>query len=69
LRICEGSDWCWWSGDYIPGAVVRDFDQLYRKHLRKLYQLMGKDAPATLDASISKGGGEAEGGGAMRRGN
>jgi len=69
LRICEGSDWCWWFGDYNPGPAVRDFDRLYRNHLRKLYQLIGSAVPNSLDAPISKGGGGAEGGGTMRRGN
>jgi len=68
LRICEGSDWCWWFGDYNPGAAVRDFDQLYRQHLKKLYLLLGLPTPPSLDEDISKGGGDAEGGGTMRRG-
>ncbi|HKJ84242.1 MAG TPA: glycoside hydrolase family 57 protein [Mariprofundaceae bacterium] len=68
LRICEGSDWCWWFGDYNPGPAVRDFDRLYRQHLRKLYQLIGEAPPASLNTPISEGGGEAEGGGTMRRG-
>ena len=68
LRICEGSDWCWWFGDYNPGTAVRDFDQLYRTHLKKLYQLLGCAMPSSLDDPISQGGGDAEGGGAMRRG-
>ncbi|MBL4762492.1 MAG: glycoside hydrolase family 57 [Gammaproteobacteria bacterium] len=69
LRICEGSDWCWWFGDYNLGPVVRDFDRLYRQHLKKLYALLGKPYPSSLDEDISKGGDEAEGGGTMRRGN
>jgi len=69
LRICEGSDWCWWFGDYNPGEAVRDFDHLYRRHLKKLYQLLACPAPASLDDNISQGGGDAEGGGTMRRGN
>jgi len=69
LRICEGSDWCWWFGDYNPGAAVRDFDNLYRSHLRKLYQLIGHVVPNNVEKPISAGGGDAEGGGAMRRGN
>ncbi|MDX8396030.1 MAG: glycoside hydrolase family 57 protein [Mariprofundaceae bacterium] len=69
LRICEGSDWCWWFGDYNPGSAVRDFDNLYRQHLKKLYQLIGLPTPSSLDENISKGGGDAEGGGTMRRGN
>lgn len=68
LRICEGSDWCWWFGDYNPGAAVRDFDQLYRRHLKKLYQLLNVAPPQSLDEEISSGGGDAEGGGTMRRG-
>ncbi|MDX8407846.1 MAG: glycoside hydrolase family 57 protein, partial [Mariprofundaceae bacterium] len=68
LRICEGSDWCWWFGDYNPGAAVRDFDRLYRQHLAKLYQMLGLPQPVSLSESIAKGGGNAEGGGAMRRG-
>jgi alpha-amylase/alpha-mannosidase (GH57 family) len=68
LRICEGSDWCWWFGDYNPGPAVRDFDQLYRQHLKRLYDLLGVSAPPSLDVPISLGGGEAEGGGTMRRG-
>jgi len=68
LRICEGSDWCWWFGDYNPGAAVRDFDRLYRRHLKKLHQLIGSPVPASLDEAISDGGGDAEGGGTMRRG-
>ncbi|MFQ5582006.1 MAG: glycoside hydrolase family 57 [Mariprofundaceae bacterium] len=68
LRICEGSDWCWWFGDYNPSGAVRDFDQLYRQHLKKLYHLIGSPVPASLEEPISTGGGEAEGGGTMRRG-
>ena len=68
LRICEGSDWCWWFGDYNPSDAVRDFDHLYRQHLKKLYQLLGCVVPQQLDVEISHGGGDAEGGGAMRRG-
>jgi len=68
LRICEGSDWNWWFGDYNPSDAVRDFDRLYRQHLAKLYQLLGLPQSASLSNSISQGGGDAEGGGAMRRG-
>ncbi|MDX8397976.1 MAG: glycoside hydrolase family 57 protein [Mariprofundaceae bacterium] len=68
LRICEGSDWCWWFGDYNPSDAVKDFDDLYRQHLKKLYHLLGAEVPESLAVSISQGGGDAEGGGAMRRG-
>ena len=68
LAICEGSDWFWWFGDYNPAASVRAFDRLYRAKLKQLYRLLGLDAPAALDQPISAGGGTAEGGGTMRRG-
>lgn len=68
LAICEGSDWCWWFGDYNPADSVADFDRLYRLHLIRLYQLIGVSPPAELDSAISHGGGDAEGGGVMRRG-
>ncbi|WP_348550068.1 glycoside hydrolase family 57 protein [Acidithiobacillus sp.] len=68
LARCEGSDWFWWFGDYNPGEAVRDFDHLYRDHLRQLYALLQLPAPAELDHPISAGGGSAESGGTMRRG-
>ncbi len=68
LRICEGSDWFWWLGDYNPGDTVRDFDRLFRQHIKKLYQMIDVPWPTTLEHSISQGGGDAEGGGTMRRG-
>ncbi len=68
LAICEGSDWCWWFGDYNPGDSVSDFDVLYRLHLKRLYQLIDVTPPIELERVISSGGGDAEGGGAMRRG-
>ncbi len=68
LRICEGSDWFWWFGDYNPAEAVRDFDRLFRTHLAKLYRLIGEMPPAHLEEPISAGGGDAEQGGTMRRG-
>ena len=67
LAVCEGSDWFWWFGEYNPATSVSDFDRLYRLQLRKLYDMLGCDAPASLDVPISTGGGHAEHGGTMRR--
>jgi len=67
LGICEGSDWFWWFGDYNPGVSVRSFDRLYRINLENLYHLLKLPAPAELQHPISAGGGNAEGGGTMRR--
>jgi alpha-amylase/alpha-mannosidase (GH57 family) len=67
LAICEGSDWFWWFGDYNPADSVSDFDQLYRRHLQKLYQLLGEKPPVSLETPISHGGGSMENAGTMRR--
>ena len=68
LAICEGSDWCWWFGDYNPSQTVSDFDRLYRQHLGNLYHLLEIDLPEYLEHAFSHGGGEPATGGVMRRG-
>ena len=67
LAVCEGSDWFWWFGDYNPAGSVSDFEQLYRTQLRELYRLLGVAPPALLDVPLSRGGGQAENAGTMRR--
>ncbi len=69
LAVCEGSDWFWWFGDYNSAQSVQSFDQLYRRNLSNLYQLLGLSVPAVLSQPISVGGGHAENAGTMRRGN
>jgi len=66
--LCEGSDWFWWFGDYNNAQSVQSFDQLYRRNLSNLYQLLGLVPPAHLSQPISLGGGDAENAGTMRRG-
>lgn len=68
LAICEGSDWFWWFGDYNPAESVSDFDRLYRTHLKNLYRFLGEPAPTALEQVISRGGGNPENDGVMRRG-
>jgi alpha-amylase/alpha-mannosidase (GH57 family) len=68
LSDCEGSDWFWWFGDYNPSHSVQSFDRLYRRNLANLYRLLKLPVPASLSHVISSGGGDAEGGGTMRRG-
>jgi len=67
LAICEGSDWFWWFGDYNPGGSVKDFDRLYRRHLKRLYELLKQTPPESLENPISFGGGDMENSGTMRR--
>ena len=68
LGICEGSDWCWWFGDYNPSTSVNDFDRLYRLHLANLYLLLQEKPPEYLAHAFSFGGGNPAAGGTMRRG-
>jgi alpha-amylase/alpha-mannosidase (GH57 family) len=67
LAQCESSDWFWWLGDYNPAAAVREFDQLYRHQLTRLYEMLRLPAPAALAQVISVGRGAPEGGGVMQR--
>ncbi len=67
LATCEGSDWFWWMGPYNPDHAVERFDRLFRRNLRRLYELLGVQPPATLELPISAGTGNPEAGGAMRR--
>lgn len=68
LAVCEGSDWFWWFGDYNSAQSVQSFDQLYRRNLANLYQLLGLKPPESLSHTISLGGGDSENAGTMRRG-
>jgi alpha-amylase/alpha-mannosidase (GH57 family) len=67
LAVCEGSDWFWWFGDYNPSGSVKDFDQLFRRHLEKLFILLGEKPPEQLSIPLSYGGGDMENAGTMRR--
>jgi alpha-amylase/alpha-mannosidase (GH57 family) len=51
LLVAEGSDWCWWYGDDHSSAHDQAFDDLYRRHLRNAYTLMGKPVPDELFVS------------------
>jgi alpha-amylase/alpha-mannosidase (GH57 family) len=55
LLIAEGSDWNWWYGPEHHSANDRDFDELYRKHLSNVYQLLGAEVPLYLAQPISAG--------------
>ncbi len=67
VGVCEGSDWFWWFGDYNPPAVVAEFDQLYRRQLMALYSMLDEPVPDGLSEAVSRGSGQPELGGTMRR--
>ena len=68
LAVCEGSDWFWWFGHDNPAETVRAFDELFRMHLARLYQILGKEPPDYLAHSFTQGGGNPAVGGTMRHG-
>jgi alpha-amylase/alpha-mannosidase (GH57 family) len=56
ILVAEGSDWCWWYGDDHSSGHDLEFDDLFRRHLRNVYRLLGKPVPEELFASnISTG--------------
>jgi len=48
LLIAEGSDWFWWYGDDHSSDQDKDFDELFRRHLRNAYEALGLEPPAEL---------------------
>jgi alpha-amylase/alpha-mannosidase (GH57 family) len=55
LFIAEGSDWNWWYGPEHHSANDREFDELYRKHLSNVYQILGATPPDYLAQPIMPG--------------
>jgi alpha-amylase/alpha-mannosidase (GH57 family) len=56
LLVAEGSDWCWWYGDDHSSEHDLAFDELYRRHLRNVYRLLGEPVPDDLFVSNITGG-------------
>jgi alpha-amylase/alpha-mannosidase (GH57 family) len=48
LLIAEGSDWFWWYGDDRSSDHDRQFDDLFRRHVRNVYDALGIPAPDDL---------------------
>ncbi|MGC4082060.1 MAG: glycoside hydrolase family 57 protein [Vicinamibacterales bacterium] len=48
MFIAEGSDWCWWYGDDHSSDHDAEFDDLFRRHLRNVYRLLGRPIPDEL---------------------
>ncbi|MBI3866272.1 MAG: alpha-amylase/alpha-mannosidase [Planctomycetia bacterium] len=54
MYIAEGSDWFWWFGDDHSSAQDDLFDQLFRKHLQNVYQILGTQPPSPLNRPITR---------------
>lgn len=48
IYIAEGSDWNWWYGEDHTTETQKDFDELFRFNLMKVYQEIGKEIPSHL---------------------
>ncbi|WP_297395948.1 glycoside hydrolase family 57 protein [Acidiferrobacter sp.] len=67
LAVCEGSDWCWWFGDYNPRDTVQEFERQYRQHITDLYHILGEPLPPLMGEGFTQHGADrSERGGAMR---
>jgi alpha-amylase/alpha-mannosidase (GH57 family) len=51
IFVAEGSDWCWWYGDDHSSDQDAEFDELFRRHLRNVYQLLSLPIPDELFVS------------------
>ncbi len=52
LYVAEGSDWNWWYGDEHKTETQKDFDELFRLNLMKVYKEMQKEVPQHLFVPI-----------------
>ena len=51
VLVAEGSDWFWWYGDDHSSAHDLEFDDLFRRHLRNVYNLLRLPVPDELFVS------------------
>lgn len=54
IYIAEGSDWCWWFGDDHSSENDAAFDALFRRHLKNVYNLIGRLPPKELENPVKK---------------
>ncbi len=54
ILIAEGSDWFWWYGDEHQTELDREFDELFRSHIRKIYMILKKEVPEDVFVPVIK---------------
>lgn len=54
FMIALGSDWFWWYGDDHYTVLAKEFDELFRKHLINIYELMNREVPSKILMPIIK---------------
>lgn len=52
IYAAEGSDWFWWYGPDFETECDFLFDELFRTHLKNVYQILGVESPRYLDIPI-----------------
>jgi len=52
IYIAEGSDWFWWYGEDHSSTHDKEFDALFRLHLKSVYQSIDEMPPLRLDQPI-----------------
>jgi len=50
----EGSDWFWWYGDDNFTIYFKEFDELFRNHLKRSLELAGFEVPPFLYEPIKR---------------
>lgn len=53
IYAAQGSDWYWWFGDTHSTAQMALFDELFRKHLIRVYTLLDLEVPSELYSRIA----------------
>lgn len=48
IYVAEGSDWNWWYGDDHSTETQEEFDELFRKNLMQVYNIIGTEIPPNL---------------------
>lgn len=54
IYAAQGSDWYWWFGDTHWTSQLSLFDELFRKHLMRVYTLLGMEPPLELFSPVAK---------------
>jgi alpha-amylase/alpha-mannosidase (GH57 family) len=52
FRAACGSDWTWWYGEDHSSENDFEFDRLFRRHLRAVYESLGLAVPEALSETI-----------------
>ncbi|HOV91841.1 MAG TPA: glycoside hydrolase family 57 protein [Candidatus Kapabacteria bacterium] len=53
IMIAEGSDWFWWYSPFNQSENKKDFDILFRYHIKRIYDLMQIPAPEDVQYPIN----------------